>query len=195
MKPELVAEIEFAGFAADGMVRQAAFKGLRGDKPAKEVRAEAPAPPETAGVPKPRPRGNRVQGGGVVMGVVISNPDKPLWPAPDKYTKLDLARYLEKVGPWTMEHLRGRPCSIIRAPDGINGERFFQRHEMRGMRTGCLSKSRLFIPVSCLMSGPFPPGHCLYETLAGRVSAGRFHETPDFRGTKSTGSNTERVNP
>ncbi len=134
VKPKLVAEIEFAGFTAEGMVRQAAFKGLREDKPATEVRAETPAPPEAAELPKPAPRGSRIKGGsGVVMGVVISKPDKPLWPAPDNYTKLDLAQYLEKVGPWMIEHLRGRPCSIIRAPDGIDGERFFQRHEMRGM--------------------------------------------------------------
>jgi bifunctional non-homologous end joining protein LigD len=127
-------EIEFAGFTADGMVRQAAFKGLREDKPASEVQAETPAPRETADLPKPAPRGSRVKGGSeLVMGVAISKPDKPLWPAPDNYTKLDLAQYLEKVGPWMIEHLKGRPCSIIRAPDGINGERFFQRHEMRGM--------------------------------------------------------------
>jgi bifunctional non-homologous end joining protein LigD len=134
VKPNLVAEIEFAGFTSDGMVRQAAFKGLREDKPASEVRAETPAPPETTELPKPSPRGKGIKGGSdVVMGVVISKPDKPLWPAPDNYTKLDLAQYLEKVGPWMIEHLKGRPCSIIRAPDGINGERFFQRHEMRGM--------------------------------------------------------------
>ena len=134
VKPRLVAEIEFAGFTSDGMVRQAAFKGLRGDKPASEVRAEMPAPPETTELPKPSPRGERIaRGRDVVMGVVISKPDKPLWPAPDNYTKLDLAQYLEKVGPWMIEHLKGRPCSIIRVPEGINGERFFQRHEMRGM--------------------------------------------------------------
>jgi bifunctional non-homologous end joining protein LigD len=134
IKPKLVAEIEFAGFTADGMVRQAAFKGLREDKPAGEVRAEVPAPPATTDLPKPAPRGSRVKDGSdAVMGVVISKPDKPLWSVPDNYTKLDLAQYLERVGPWMIQHLKGRPCSIVRAPDGIDGERFFQRHEMRGM--------------------------------------------------------------
>ncbi|MCK1392928.1 DNA ligase D [Bradyrhizobium sp. 1] len=139
LKPELVAEIEFAGFTADGNIRQAAFKGLRQDKSAEEVEAETPADTKLA-EPSVRKRaapkvGKRDTGTAEVMGVVISKPDKELWPddAEGKpVTKLDLARYLEAVGEWMIVHLKGRPCSLIRAPDGIKGECFFQRHAMQG---------------------------------------------------------------
>ncbi|HEY0437516.1 MAG TPA: DNA ligase D, partial [Phenylobacterium sp.] len=142
-RPELVAEIEFAGFTGGGMVRQAAFKGLREDKPADEVVAETPAPattelaepaPKAKAVPTAKP--SRPAGPPIVMGVTLSNPDKALWPDGGDgkpVTKRDLAEYLETVGPWMMRHIKGRPCSIIRTPDGIEGEqRFFQRHVGKG---------------------------------------------------------------
>jgi bifunctional non-homologous end joining protein LigD len=128
-RPELVAEIEFAGWTGAGMVRQAAFKGLRDDKPADEVQVEKPAAPAKVDVPK------APSGKSVVMGVPISKPDKALWPDAgdgEPVTKLDLARYFEAVGPWMLPHIQGRPCSIIRAPDGIDGQQFFQRHAMPG---------------------------------------------------------------
>jgi bifunctional non-homologous end joining protein LigD len=135
-RPELVAEIEFAGWTGGGLVRQASFKALREDKPAHEVEAETP-PPEQAETPKPKRVLSKpaTSGKAVVMGVVVTHPDKPLWPdAHDDtpVTKQDLARYFEAVAPWMMPHLKGRPCSIVRAPDGFAGEHFFQRHAMRG---------------------------------------------------------------
>jgi bifunctional non-homologous end joining protein LigD len=134
VKPELVAEIEYAGFTGDGNIRQAAFKGLREDKPAESVEAEAPTPVEDAVLARPAETGGK-KAAAVVMGVTLSNPDKPLWPDGGdgaSVTKLDLAQYFEAVGPWMMRHLKGRPCSIIRTPDGLDGERFFQRHAMKG---------------------------------------------------------------
>ncbi|MFL6600463.1 MAG: DNA ligase D [Steroidobacteraceae bacterium] len=200
VKPELVAEIEFAGWTEGGNVRQAAFKGLRDDKPAAEVRAEKPTllPLEESPVQQvaantsdrkraagraksARDGGNQSNAGvgaspasathrahgtmgthrttpddkpssrakslpsssrstasqpGSVMGVSISKPDKVLWPDDGDgkpVTKQDLAEYMATVGEWMLPHLRGRPCSIIRLPDGISGQRFFQRHAMAGM--------------------------------------------------------------
>ena len=186
VKPELVAEIEFAGWTEGGNVRQAAFKGLRDDKPAAEVRAEKPTLPPLEESPaqqvaantsvrtRAAGRGKSARGGGgqsttavqaspatatsgkqsrrtrsvasssrspasqpgSVMGVSISKPDKAVWPDGGDgkpVTKQDLAEYFATVGEWMLPHLRGRPCSIIRAPDGIGGQRFFQRHAMPGM--------------------------------------------------------------
>ena len=72
----------------------------------------------------------------VISGVAISHPDKALWPnaAGDDtpVTKRDLADYFEAVAERMTPHVQGRPCSLVRIPDGIGGERFFQRHGMRG---------------------------------------------------------------
>ncbi|AYV48569.1 DNA ligase D [Caulobacter flavus] len=149
VRPELVAEIEYEGFTADGQLRQAAFKGLREDKPAAEVETIEPAPAIT---PLAEPKAQKAKpaigtvkvgaasvtprGSAVVMGQTISNAGKTLWPdaGDDRpVTKLELARYYEAVGGWMIEHLRGRPCSMIRMPDGIEGQqKFFQRHTGQG---------------------------------------------------------------
>ena len=134
LRPELIAEVEFAGWTDGGNIRQAAFKGLRQDKPAKEIRAERPAMTEAA-KPLVRSTKSSANKSAEVMGVAISKPDKALWPDGgdgEAVTKLDLAQYFEAVGEWMIVHLKGRPCSILRAPDGINGEKFFQRHAMQG---------------------------------------------------------------
>jgi bifunctional non-homologous end joining protein LigD len=155
VKPDLVAEIEFAGWTRTGMIRQAAFKALREDKKARDVVAEIPAPPaaDTMATRSAKARGARVPrtktrpaapasgarphaGLAVVLGVTISKPEKPLWPnALDgmPVTKLDLANYYEQVGEWMLPHLIGRPCSLVRLPSGLGSAQFFQRHAMAGM--------------------------------------------------------------
>ena len=168
VKPKLVAEIEFAGWTADGNVRQGAYKGLRSDKPLEDVTLEEAEPvaevekavrtrakssgkaPPAAATRAKSSRGASVRSArsgsakrappsatssSIVMGVKISHPDKPLWPdAGDgkPVDKLDLAHYYEALGEWMLPHLTGRPCSIVRAPDGIGDEVFFQRHAMPG---------------------------------------------------------------
>jgi len=129
-RPELVAEIEFAGWSDVGMVRQASFKGLREDRLPDEIEGEGRPVAVKPGVDTPV---SKTVGDVLVMGVPISSPDKPLWPDEDPpLTKADLARYYEAVGDWLIEHIRGRPCSVVRAPDGIGAETFFQRHAMPG---------------------------------------------------------------
>jgi bifunctional non-homologous end joining protein LigD len=151
LKPELLAEIEFEGWTDSGMIRQAAFKGLREDKDPNDVVAETstmqqPAGKRAAKKTRSAPKDAKSSaknaksapalGTSTVMGVSVSKPDKALWPdAGDgkPVSKLDLAHYFEQVGEWMLPHLAGRPCSLLRAPDGIAGQQFFQRHAMAGI--------------------------------------------------------------
>src|SRR6185295_4403448 len=129
LKPELVAEIEFGGWSEDRMIRQAAFKGLRQDKAATDVVDERPTRTAPSSPAKPT-------GPNAILGVTLTNANKALWPEAAQsapVTKLDLAHYYEAVGDWMLPHLRGRPCSLLRAPDGITGQQFFQRHAMAGI--------------------------------------------------------------
>jgi bifunctional non-homologous end joining protein LigD len=152
LKPQLVAEIEFAGWTRTGMIRQAAFKALREDKKARDVVAEIPASaaadPNATKPVKAITRRTKIgrapsttnadppSDPSVVLGVTISKPDKALWPnAGDgvPVTKLDLAKYYELVGEWMLPHVIGRPCSLVRVPSGLGSGQFFQRHAMAGM--------------------------------------------------------------
>ncbi|WP_309628837.1 DNA ligase D [Brevundimonas sp.] len=142
VKPVLVAEIEHGGYTDTGSLRQAAFKGLREDKPATEVDT---APQEAA---KPAKSGKGAAAAppqlkialtgkakAVVAGLTISNPDRVLWPAVDGHpaiTKLELVQFYEAAAERILPHVADRPVSIIRAPEGIAGEVFFQRHAMPG---------------------------------------------------------------
>ncbi len=141
--PTLVAEVETAGFSADGILRQTAFKGLREDKDAKDVIFEMPSKQSAPAKNLPKPvTVLRSQANAQVHGIAISHPDKELWPK-DGVTKQHLAGYYETVGPRIMEYIAGRPCSIIRAPDGIDHELFFQRHANKGS-----SKLMTFVKVA-----------------------------------------------
>lgn len=112
--PELVAEVEFAEWTAEGRVRQASFKGLRVDKPARRVVRE----PRVALAPVP------------VSQVKVSHPERVV-DASSGVTKLDLVRYYESVAQWMLPHLANRPLAMVRAPTGIAGELFFQKHAER----------------------------------------------------------------
>ncbi|GAA0730262.1 DNA ligase D [Sphingomonas sp. ABOLD] len=112
VKPELVAEIAFAGFTADKVVRHASFLGLREDKAADTVVAEEPAAlPDTA-----------------PSSIKISSRDRVIFPE-SKLTKGDLADYYAAVAPIALPWLADRPISLVRCPQGRAKQCFFQKHD------------------------------------------------------------------
>ncbi|MEI9887160.1 MAG: DNA ligase D [Rhizomicrobium sp.] len=144
VEPKLVAEIQYENVTADGLFRQAAFKGLRADKPAEqvvpEVAADAPAEEKRAMAAKVSKAA--AKGDDVVLGVKISHPEKVLWPASKRgpaVTKLDLARYMAAAAERMLPHVAERPISVVRTPEGIAGETFFQRHRLMGTQVPMLA--------------------------------------------------------
>lgn len=125
LEPRLVCEVEFASWTRDGLVRQAVFHGLRDDKPAaavvreRAVPAARLAPPPAAG----RPAGGRAE----VAGIAISHPERVI-DAASGLSKLGLAEFYRDLAPQLLPQLAGRPLSLLRAPDGVAGGQFFQRH-------------------------------------------------------------------
>ena len=126
--PELVAEATYAGWTESGQLRQAAFEGLRDDKPADEVARERPAVHLSA----PRvSQGSRARADradkDTVAGVVITHPERLVFRT-RATTKLQLAQYYERVGDAFFAELKDRPMSLLRCPDGADGKCFFQKH-------------------------------------------------------------------
>ncbi|MEP9349821.1 DNA ligase D [Xanthobacter sp. KR7-225] len=116
VRPDKVAEVEFRGFTADGRLRHASFRGLREDKPAKDVVREMP----TQKSDKPPRR-----------TVPLTHPDRLYWPEAG-ITKEGLADYWIEAFRLAAPHMVGRPLALLRCPEGIEGERFFQKHLWQG---------------------------------------------------------------
>src|SRR5450432_386848 len=150
VKPTLVAEVAFTEWTQNGTLRHPAFQGLRKDKKATEVMRECavkkspPAVRTAATLPAVSKRKlSRVAASApVVAGVALSHPDKLYFPA-DKLTKRDLAEYYEKISAWMIPHLRDRPLSLVRCPDGWQGQCFYQKHADKSVSAAV---DRLVVP-------------------------------------------------
>ncbi len=125
VKPERVAEIQMRGWTADGLLRQAAFKGLREDKPASEITletAKTTAPPETK---KTKVKESKVP------DARLTHPDRQLWPG-DGITKQDLADYYTEIAGRILPHVVNRPLAVVRCPEGEGHACFYAKHLWMG---------------------------------------------------------------
>jgi bifunctional non-homologous end joining protein LigD len=151
VRPELVAEVSFTEWTSDGRLRHPSFQGLREDKRPRDVVRETPRPVED--VTKPPPPADeaparasarrtapkpgkrpipapppRAPGGEVhVAGVRLTHPDRVLYP-PQGTTKRDLALFYESIADWILPHLKGRPTTLVRCPEGAHKGCFYQKH-------------------------------------------------------------------
>lgn len=117
VKPELVAEVEFRAWSGDGNLRHASFRGLREDKPAGEIEREDKAVSEQ-GTPQSK--------------IKFTHPERLYWPG-DGVTKEGLADYYTQVWRYMAPFVVNRPLALLRCPEGIDGQRFFQKHAWRGV--------------------------------------------------------------
>ncbi|MGE0232526.1 MAG: DNA ligase D [Flavobacteriaceae bacterium] len=118
VRPEMVAEVEFRAWTADGLVRHASFRGLREDKPAAEIGRED---------------GAAIREGKLPRGTVkLSHPDRIYWPEAG-VTKQGLADYYAQVWNHMAPFVTGRPLALLRCPTGITGHCFFQKHAWKGL--------------------------------------------------------------
>ncbi len=162
VRPELVAEVSFAQWTENGIVRQAVFHGLRADKPAREISREHAA----VIAPAKASRKTWRTDGENVASVIITHPDRVI-DQQSGVSKIELARYYEAIAPWLLPQLKARPVALLRAPEGIGAEQFFQKH-----------MARLAIPSVRILDAALDPGHDALmviestEALVGAVQVG-----------------------
>lgn len=140
LKPERLAEVAFAEMTKDGSVRHAVFHGLRDDKPARDITEERATTVKTASAKKPAAKSSAASAKkaepapsqiGMEEGKVrITHPDRVI-DASSGTTKVQLAQYYASVAEWILPQLKDRPVALVRAPDGIAGELFFQKNAER----------------------------------------------------------------
>jgi bifunctional non-homologous end joining protein LigD len=148
VKPVLLAEVSFAQWTGDGHIRHSVFQGLRTDKKPRAITREKPVAiksvsqkssksPESQQSLEDQPRLQSP-----LAGLKITHPERVIDASSDA-TKIDLIRYYALVAPLMMAHLKSRPVSLVRAPNGIAGQLFFQKHFERANMPGirALSKS------------------------------------------------------
>ncbi|MBJ2154259.1 DNA ligase D [Variovorax sp. IB41] len=138
IKPVLLAEVTFSEWTSDGHIRHGVFHALRSDKPAKAIVREKPVHASAVDaeerVPVRKPV--RVPAPTTLPGSLkVSHADRVIDPSTG-VKKVELVRFYGLVAPLMMEHLKGRPVSLVRAPQGIKGQLFFQKHLDKGTMDG-----------------------------------------------------------
>jgi len=136
LRPEMVAEIKFAEWTADNLLRQASFKGLRTDKNPKEVTMEkedAKTPPGGEAKEQKEPEGPAKAGTVIISGVRVTSPDKVIFENP-QIKKADVVRYYAEVSERMLPCARNRILSIVRCPKGIAESCFYKKHPGPGGR-------------------------------------------------------------
>lgn len=133
LKPELLAEVAYAEITKEGSVRHSVFQGLRNDKPATGITEETPKSvnnvnPKSAPLPKKKVTKKSVEpSSGKIR---ITHPDRVI-DASSGSTKMQLAEYYVSVADWILPSMQDRPIALVRAPEGIGGELFFQKNVER----------------------------------------------------------------
>ncbi len=134
MKPVLVCEVTFGEWTREGRIRHPVFQGLRSDKPAAADPARAaPSRPRPRAARRRRPRKRTRRS--PLRRCASPNAERVI-DTDSGITKGELVAFYEQARPLMLPHLKGRPVSLVRAPEGIGGELFFQKHAQRSEHAG-----------------------------------------------------------